>query len=317
MTDITQLDPRTLMAFVAIFEESSVTAAANRLNMTQQGMSGTLARLRNVFGEPLFVRVPHGVSPTPYADTLYPRVLAAIESVKGLLEPADFNPGQLEATVRIATSDYALSVMVRPLFQRLRMLAPHLKLAILPLQVDQLTSQMRTGEVDLALTVPEFLPNNLYSMKLFSDHYKCAFRKGHALATKRLTTDAFCKVEHLLVAPNGTNMESDTDKVLAQSGRARTVGLAVPSFLVAEPILVATDLLGILPSRLLGGSSESLFVTDPPIDIPSFEIVCAWSERLRADPANIWIRQILQTLISEPEDDNDVWPSTNRLLANT
>lgn len=161
---------------------------------------------------------------------------------------------------------------------------------------------MRAGEVDLALTVPKFLPNNLYAMKLFSDHYKCAFRKGHPLATKKLTLEEFCSVKHLLVAPNGTNMESGTDRVLAQTGHARTVGLAVPSFLAAEPLLVSTDLLGILPARLLGSASESLFVTDPPVAIPSFDNVCAWPERLQTDPANKWVKQILQTLITSPED---------------
>lgn len=299
MTDITQLDPRLLLAFVAISEECSVTGAAGRLNMTQQGMSGMLARLRDVFGEPLFVRIPHGVSPTPYAETLYPKVLSAIEGLKSLMEAGTFDPRQLEITVCIATSDYALSVLVRPLFQSFRKLSPNLRLAIVPLQIEQLADQMRTGAVDLALTIPEFLPDNLHSMTLFSDHYKCAFRKGHRLATKKLTIDEFCKAEHLLVAPNGLNMHSETDKILAQTGHARTVGIAVPSFLVAQHLLASTDLLGMLPARLLSGASDSLFVADPPIDVPSFDIICAWSARLHADPVNIWIRKVLRMLIGD------------------
>ena len=73
---------------------------------------------------------------------------------------------------------------------------------------------MRTGQIDLALTVPEFMPDNLYSKILFSDRYKCVFRKGHPLATINMLIEEFYKVEHLLVAPNGKNMRSATDVIL-------------------------------------------------------------------------------------------------------
>ena len=267
--------------------------------MTQQGLSGTLARLRNVFDDPLFVRVPHGVSPTPFAEMIYPKVISAIEGLKSLTQIEAFDPSTLDSTFCIATSDYALSVVIQPLFWQLRRISPNLRIAIVPLKIELLPHQMRSGQVDLALTVPQFLPDNLHSETLFSDHYKCAFRKGHPLATKKLTIDEFCKVEHLLVAPNGDDMRSATDTVLEQHGRTRRVGIAVPSFLVARSLLATTDLLGILPSRLFKDTSDFLFITDPPINIPSFEIISVWSARSNADPINTWIRELLRILVGD------------------
>ncbi len=299
MSDITRLDPRLLLAFVAIYEECSVTRAAARLSITQQGLSGILARLRSVFDDPLFVRVPHGVSPTPFSDTIYPKVIAAIEGLKSLTQIEAFDPSTLDLTFRIATNDYALSVVIQPLFRHLRRLSPNLKLVVVPFQTELLTGQMRSGQVDLGLTVPEFLPDNLHSKTLFSDHYKCVFRKSHPLATKKLTIDEFCKAEHLLVAPNGDDMRSTTDAILEQTGHRRRVGIAVPSFLVARSLLATTDLLGLLPSRLLKADPDSLFITDPPIGVPSFDIISVWSERSNADPLNTWMRELLRMLVGD------------------
>jgi DNA-binding transcriptional LysR family regulator len=132
MSDITRLNPSLLLAFVAIYEECSVTRAAARLNITQQGLSGTLARIRSVFDEPLFVRVPHSVSPTPFSETIYPKVIAAIESLKSLTQIDAFDPITLDSTFCIAANDYALSAIIQPLFQHLRGLSPNLNLTVAP-----------------------------------------------------------------------------------------------------------------------------------------------------------------------------------------
>lgn len=299
MSDIISLDPRLLLAFVAITEEGSVTRAAERMNLTQQGLSGVLARLRDQFDDPLFVRTVHGVIPTPRAEVLYPKIITALESLRNVMQEKTFDPSEIDMTFRIATSDYALSVVIHPLFERLRKLAPKLKLVVVPLQIKLLADQMRKSRLDLALTVPEFVPDNLYSSTLFTDRYKCAFRKGHPLATQKMTIKAFCEVEHLLVAPNGKNTRGPTDIALAQTGHSRSVAVAVPNFLVAESLLAVTDLLAMLPTRLLNNCKDKLFVTEPPIVIPSFDIVCVWPERVHSDPFNIWFREILRILIGD------------------
>ncbi len=299
MPDITNLDTRLLAAFVAISEERSVTRAAERMNITQQGLSGILARLRNQFDDPLFVRASRGVSPTPRAEALYPKIITALESLRNVMHDTALDPSRINTTFRIAAADYALSVVIQPLYERLRSVGPELKLAVVPLQIDMVADQMRNGQVDLTLTVPEFVPDNLYTSILFSDRYKCAFRKGHPLATQKLTLNAFCEAEHLLVAPNGQNLHGSTDIALAQIGRSRTVGVSVPNFLVAESLLQTTDLIALLPVRLLRNCSDRLFVTEPPIDIPPFDIVGVWPERVHTDPINKWFREFLRMLIGD------------------
>ena len=62
---LAKADLNLLVALYVLLEEGSVSAAAKRLSITQPAMSKTLARLRNTFDDPLFVRSKRGIQPTP------------------------------------------------------------------------------------------------------------------------------------------------------------------------------------------------------------------------------------------------------------
>lgn len=295
--DITRLDARLLRAFIATFEERNVTRAAARINLTQQGLSGMLARLREVFNDPLFVREAHGVVPTPRAEALYAKVKTVLDAMQALVEAEGFDPAETRSVFRVAAADYALSAVLPPLFEGIRNIAPKLKLAVEPLKIEDLGFQMRNGEIDLALTVPEFVPDTLRTESLFSDRYVCAFRKQHPLAGRKLTLEAFCSAEHLLVSPNRADFRGPTDDALARMGRSREVGLVVPGFLIALSLLENNDLIAALPERLLRMQQNSLHIVEPPLEIPPFEIVCVWPERLHTDPLNVWFRELLRATV--------------------
>jgi DNA-binding transcriptional LysR family regulator len=299
MTDITNLDMRMLETFLAIAEESSVTKAAQRLNMTQQGVSGVLARLRDQFKDPLFVRQAHGVTPTPRARSLYPKIQSAVEGLRDLVRSETFEPAELETVYRVAANDYAQAVVVAPLFGHLKNVAPGLRLVIESRPAGSLSEQLRTGQLDLALTVPEFAPDNIHSSVLFSDRYMCVFRKGHPLASREMSVDAFCYYEHLLVSPNQGDLEGPTDVALARQGLSRTIGLVVPSFLIAVDVIEQSDLVAMLPTRLLKGRHDKLTIVEPPLEVPPFDIISVWPERVNADPHHIWFRELLRLIVGD------------------
>lgn len=299
MTDISGLDMRLLVTFLAIAEEKSVTRAAQRMNMTQQGVSGVLSRLRQQFDDPLFVRQAHGVTPTPRADALYPKVKSAVEGLHELLKTEAFEPAKLDMVFRIAANDYAQAVVVTPLFEHLKKVAPNLRLAIEPHKTEILPEQLRTGQLDLALTVSEFAPTNVHSKLLFSDRYMCAYRKGHALENQELSVEIFCRYEHLLVSPNRGDFQGPTDIALAGMGFSRSIGLVVPSFLIAIDVIEKSDLVAVLPTRLLKERQGNLRVVELPVEVPSFDMISVWPERVRTDPAHIWFRELLRIIAGD------------------
>ncbi len=290
LNDITRLDARLLMAFEALIEERSVTRAALRLGLSQQGLSGILQRLRDLFDDPLFVRESRGISPTPRAEALAPKVKAALLGLQQLLEAEDFDPAEAEGTITVAASDYALNVVLTPLFRPFRAQAPRVRLAALPLVTTTLGQQMRSGQIDLALTIQAFTPPNLHWATLLSERYLCAMRRDHPAARETLDLDAFCTLEHLLISPNRGDFTGTTDEALAAIGRQRRVGLVIPSFTVAGDILEQTDLIAVLPERLIQGMNRDLAVYEPPVPVPGFDLIAVWPPRLNEAPLHRWFR---------------------------
>ena len=108
--DIARLDVRLLLAFEALAAERNVTRAAERLGLTQQGMSGQLSRMRELFDDPLFVRARGGVVPTPRAEELEAVVRAALAGLEPLISPGRFDPATFDGDATIAATDYLITL---------------------------------------------------------------------------------------------------------------------------------------------------------------------------------------------------------------
>ncbi len=290
--DILSLDIRLLLAFDALIVERGVTRAAQRLGLTQQGLSGQLAKMRAVFGDPLFVREGAGVTPTPQAEQLYPQVLAALSELQALVETPVVDPRTFDGVVAVAASDYAIAAILPPLLLRLRAEAPRLRLAVRPVNSATLALEMRERRIDLALTVPQFTPPGLRSHRLFKESYAGAVRADHPLAAGPVDIDRFCAYPHLLVSPDKGDFYGPTDAALTALGRRRDIAVVVPSFAVVADILHSTDLIAVLPERLLARTSRRLHIFDPPVVVKGFDLHGFWPERLHADPMHRWFRNI-------------------------
>src|SRR5690349_24484774 len=94
------VDLNLLVALDALLAERNVTRAAERVGLSQPGMSNTLARLRKLLGDPLLVREGLTLVPTPRAEALRQPAADALR----LIEPAldhrpGFDPARDRATV--------------------------------------------------------------------------------------------------------------------------------------------------------------------------------------------------------------------------
>jgi len=292
MTDITRLDGKLLQAFVVLTEERSVTKAAQRLHMTQQGMSGVLNRLRDVFEDELFVRVSQGIVPTPKSLELVPLVRTALESLNAVISSRSFDPAKSTGTINIATSDYALCAFLSPLFERFKKIAPLMQLVILPRDTENLKKNVRNGRIDLVMSLPRFLPANMHTQKLYDEEYVCLVREGDERIQQGFELDLFCDSEHLVVSNEGQEFMSTTDIALARIKRTRRIGLSIPNYGVATQIIRNTSLIGVLPRSIVRGDESGLHIFPPPIGIDGFEFVMAWPTRVAASPIHMLFRTL-------------------------
>ncbi len=292
-TDIKTVDLNLLRALDALLDERNVTKAARRLSLTQPAVSGMLTRLRESFDDPLFVRTQRGIVPTARALELVGPLKQVLGEIEAMLRPQAFEPSTADVTITIAATDYALQVVIVPLLARLRALAPGVRVAVVPVRNQTLHAQFERGELDLALVTPETTPADLHARTLFNERYVCVMRSDHPDARRRtLSLKRFCALDHALVSHDGGVFRGVTDDVLERLGHARRVALSVTSFLVLPRILASSDLIAVVPRRLVQ-SGDGLVIIDAPVEVPGFSKVAAWHERTHRSPAHRWIRELL------------------------
>ncbi len=294
------LDLNLLKAFDALMDERNVTRAAERLAVTQPAVSATLNRLRDALGDPLFVRSQRGVSPTARALEISAPIKRILADIEAVVRPTVFDPATVEMTVTVSATDYALRAVVVPFVGRLRQQAPGVRVAVLPAHGPELLEQMERGELDLALITPQMAPPDLHSRTLFVERYVCVLREGHpAAASETLTLDDFCALDHGIVSLQGGGFVGATDEALAALGRHRRVCVSVPSFGMLLDMVRSTDLVALVPERLLPGV-QGLVEQAPPLAVPGFTKLVAWHARNHADPRQRWLREQL-VLACAPE----------------
>ncbi|GEM_PF-3174226 len=212
-----RLDLNLLVTLDALLAEHNVTRAAQKLHLAQPTVSLQLARLRDVFSDPLLLPGPRGMRPTARADALREPLRLALESLAHAVSPARaFDPATARHTWRAAASDYAESTILLPALEALRRAAPHARLAIVELAPARLARQAEEGIVDLAFHIRQSAPPGLRQKLLFEERYVLAGRAGHPRLKRRPTRAQFCKLDHVVVSPEGGGFQGPTDAALAR-----------------------------------------------------------------------------------------------------
>ena len=156
MLPLHKIDLNLLRLFDAVQRAGSVSRAAEQLELTQPAASQGLTRLRTLLHDPLFVRAPGGVRPTPVAQRLAAPVRHALATLEVALgESAGFDPRESKRAFRIHMSDIGEGRFVPPLMAALRTQAPGVRIETLPLPRGDIAAALDAGRIDLAFG---FLP---------------------------------------------------------------------------------------------------------------------------------------------------------------
>jgi DNA-binding transcriptional LysR family regulator len=292
---LTGIDLNLLVALGALLEERSVTRAGRRLGLSQPAMSHALARLRELFDDPLLVRTQRGLAPTPRAEALGVSVAAALADLQRALSAGEeFDPRSSTSTFCLAASDYSETVLLPGLIERLATRAPGVSLDVRSLG-ELPVAGLESGRID-GVVGPAFmeLPESMYRQPLFEDDFVCIARRGHPEIDGTLSMDAFLRARHAV-----TTMRPGTraalDEVLAARGACRNVALRVPHFLVAPLAVAHSDLISTVARRVAAAVAAplGLQVLPHPCPPPPFGIVQIWHERTHRSPAHRWLRSLL------------------------
>ena len=301
MHNINRLDLNLLVTLDVLLSERNVTRAAARLNLSQPSVSVQLSKLREAFNDPLLLPGPRGMLTTPRADKLREPLREALENVKRVVMANEiFDPTCAKNTWRVAAADYGELAVLLPTLRRLRLSAPGTRLAVLEGNPVRIAKRAADGEIDLSLQTMDSVPVGLRVQKLFDEHYVLVGRIGNPLLNRQPSIKQFCSMEHAVISPSGGGFHGGTDAVLEEMGLSRRVVLSVPHFLVAIAVIEETDLVAMLPSRLVAGR-PALKRVEAPIEVPGYTMAMAWHERSHRDPSHQWLReQIVEAVTDNP-----------------
>ena len=299
--NITDLDLNLLRVFDTIATEGSVTAAGDRIGLSQPAMSNALARLRQRFGDPLFVRTPRGMRPTPFAQQLAQPVREALRLIQTALQQhAGFDPRSSDNSFRFYMSDIGEMVFLPGLLERVKRDAPGVKIEVVRIPIRDIHAALEEGGLDLAIGFLPELTTGMRQQTLFREHYVCMLRGDHPVIGGKISAKQFREASHVLVSYAGTGHQVIEETFIAQGLSAR-ITARVPHFLVVPMILERTDLIVTVPSRVAAIFARlgNFKVLKLPLTMHSFDVRLHWHERFHQDPANRWLRQLVTELYAE------------------
>src|ERR1700709_2502287 len=291
--NVASLDLNRLVALDALLLEANVSRAAMRIGLSQPAASHALQRLRDVLGAPLLGRAGARMELTPRAQARRGPLAQALDQVRGLFVSDDFDARRSERHFRLMMPDLAVELLVPPLMQKIKRLAPNVRLDIVPWRGPAIFTAEFARTIDLVISIGDAF-KGFHRQLLYTDHDALAVRRGHPAGAKLKRRDVFLDARHVAVVIRGQNADL-IDDWLRTKGIERRIALVVPGYIEALHIVARTDLVAFVPSRLIAALAKplSLISVAPPLDPGVDEQFMFTPTRAQFDPGSIWLRKLM------------------------
>jgi DNA-binding transcriptional LysR family regulator len=300
-SDTRLLDPRLLRLLDALFATGSVTKAAELLGQSQPTVSMWLSRLRRNLDDPLFVRTPEGMLPTPRAKAVIGTARQALDSLRRLSDMrTDFDPTTAQRRFCLCMTDASHVTLLPSILGHVRRIAPGVRIEVMPIGPDT-PHMLQSGEGDLALGHIASLDAGHFQQALFPQDWICLANGDHPRVQARLSVVDFAREAHVDVL-GGTAHELLAE-ALEREGVARNVALELPGFLGLPAIVGTTDLIATLP-RHIGETLAHFYGLQAipcPLEVTTFTVKQYWHVRVHHDPASQWLRGVCAALFQQRE----------------
>lgn len=287
-------DMNLLLILHVLLEERSVTRTGERLGRTQSAVSNALRRLRDALEDPLLVRTPDGLSPTPRAAELAPIVARIVNDADACVtRPGAFDPGTARAEFTIGAPDRLSLPVSLPLLEHLGREAPGIVVNLHTTDRTYAIRLVESGDIDLAIGWFDGTPPHLERQFGYEDRFVCLCRRDHPLLDSGDAPglDAILSYAHLVVSSTG-DRRAAFDAILKQHGASRKVGATLMSFTIVPELLLRSDLVGVFTHRTTEYfvSRYPLAVVPVPLEVAPIANHLVWHHRFGTDQAHTWLR---------------------------
>ncbi|MCU4653727.1 LysR family transcriptional regulator [Roseibacterium sp. SDUM158016] len=287
-------DLNLLIVLHVLLEERSVTRTGARLGRTQSAISNALKRLRDHLDDPLLVRTPEGLSPTPRAAELAPVVARIVEDAGACIaRPGDFDAATAEGQYAIGAPDRFNLPVFLPLLEHLGRVAPGIVINLRTTDRDYAIRLIEADEIDLAIGWFDRTPPHVARSLVFEDRFVCLCRRDHPLLDhgNRPALADILGFSHLVVSSTG-DRRAAFDAVLERHGHRRNIAATLMSFTIVPELLQQSDLVGVFTHRTAEyfAARYPLALVPVPLEVAPIANHLIWHRRFERDQAHAWLR---------------------------
>lgn len=292
--NLKHLDLNLLVVFDVVYSTRNISRAAEQLSLSQPAVSNSLARLRELIGDPLFVRGRRGVTPTLKADEIAQTVRDALAMIGERLAPGQFDLSTYRRHFRVIMPDAFEPIMMPPVLRTITEHAPHVTVEGLSAFRTDFEKEIRDGTIDLAVHVAPPTAPDLEIMPLGGTDVVLLARRGHPGITGPLDAATLRALPTVVLVPELRNLLSPKADFLARGIKRREVYVANKIWAVPA-IIERTDLVGVLPRWFHREIAKNFDIVahELPMELPNQGCAMIWHVRSRTDPGHRWLRESL------------------------
>jgi DNA-binding transcriptional LysR family regulator len=272
--------------------------------MTQSAVSNALKRLRERFNDPLFVRTPNGMVPTPLATRLIEPIDEGLTKLNQAIDQSrSFDPTSSTHLFRIAMNDVGQVVLLPPLLSAARRVAPRTRFETVEVSPANCRQLLVDGRVDLAVGSWQPLGSGIYQQRLFEESYVALLSIDHPLKSETLSLDDYLAADHIVYRPSGASYDAlqDTLADLNVLDRRKVV-LTAAHAMGLSSVVAGSSLLLSVPERLaqtMASPRTDLRIARLPFDVAPFPIKQQWHEQSQVDAGHQWLRRLVFELFND------------------
>jgi DNA-binding transcriptional LysR family regulator len=302
--NLSTIDLNLLVALDAIIKERSVTRAGKIIGLSQPAMSNTLARLREMFGDPLLDRVGRDYQLTPLALQLAEPLQAILTDLERTLDlQPTFDPASSRRVFTIAGSDNMTTAVFQPLLTRVSHDAPGVRLRFRHSGRDT-AQQLAARGVDLSIQ-PAHSHRDFSSHHLFSDRFVCAIWTGNTEVTDVLSEAQFCRLGHVSYSYPPYDF-CLLDYFAGPIARTLRIQATTDCFMELPFLLRGTNMIALVQEGLARRleRAANVRILECPVKLAPLRVSMWWNPLYEVDVGHAWLRATLIESVTQRADAN-------------
>jgi DNA-binding transcriptional LysR family regulator len=296
--DWLSLDAKSLRVFLTVMQVGTITGAADKLGITQSAVSHTVEKLREIVGDPLFIRAGRTISPTVYAHEMVKKVESILDELTGLVQTSSFLPAQSEIDLVIAANDFQSSLLIPRFYNEVKVKLKRFTLQVVSPQIPTV-ELLREKKCDLAIVGTSPDAADIMQKPLFSMHTGVFYDPSRREAPKDM--EDYLNSGHIGISFL-QNFKGGLDDFLITKGQPRRVEMSVPNFSSVPSYLRGTELLATLPLLMRFTEMRDFASISLPFQFLPGKMNMIWHQSYQEDKQHKWLRKKMLKVVESLPD---------------